>query len=263
MNCKLFFYVLAYLIITFITIPLYASPLKEKSKNSDISNKNVGNPRSLSLNERGVAQIKDRHFILAEATFKEALQVDKGNISAAYNLASVYLINKKEAAAVALLNEYILKAPNDGSLYVRLGDAYFGMQQIDNALSAYNQAWKLDPDFEDLAAKLSTIYLLKNNSQEAEKMLEIASSKSPKDGKLAANLSSVYLANGKPEQAIAAAKKALQVKATKEVYVTLATAYEILKDYKNSLISFQRAADLGDTRQEIYKKIEGLRKVTS
>ena len=89
-------------------------------------------------------------------------------------------------------------------------------------------------------------------------MLNRAVKQNPKDTQLLANLSSVQLANGNPQQAISTAKRAIQILPTSEVYITLASAYEALKDYKNSLIAYQRAVDLGDKRPELQKKIEGL-----
>ena len=121
-------------------------------------------------------------------------------------------------------------------------------EYIQKAIAAYEAAYKLDPRYPELSSKLGTIYILSNNIPQAEKYLEIAASQYNKDLKVLTNLSSVYLANAKPDKAITTAKNALQIKAGKELYVTLATAYEIKKDYPNALISFQRAYDLCDQR---------------
>ena len=77
---------------------------------------------------------------------------------------------------------------------------------------------------------------------------------------LLANLSSVFLATGKTDKAISTAKRGLQVNASPELYITLGNAYELQKDYKNSLIAFERAADLGDKKPELKTKIEQLKK---
>ncbi len=55
------------------------------------------------------------------------------------------------------------------------------------------------------------------------------------------------------------AKRALQIKPTKELYVTLGSAYEALKDVKNSVIAFERARDMGDNSTELKAKLETLR----
>ena len=94
-------------------------------------------------------------------------------------------------------------------------------------------------------------------------LLRKAHSLNPKDAQTAANLSSVLLANENPKEAVTYAKRAIQLSPSKEVYITLGTAYEILKDYKNALISFERAQDLGDKSSELDDKIDDLKEVIS
>lgn len=243
--------------------PKKVSPEQPKPEAKTIDKLDPIAKESYDLNEKGVAQIKVRDFINAEETFRKAVNIDPRNVNAAFNYASTLLINKKEEAALKLLKEYIVKVPDDAGLKARLGDAYFGTKDIKQATLNYEEAYKLDPEFPEILNKLSTVYLLQSRTADAEKFLGMSAEKNPRDAKVLANLSSVYLSNGKPDKSIAAAKKSLQIQATKEVYITLATAYEVMKDYKNSLIAFQRAADLGDNRDEVMKKIDGLKKVTS
>jgi protein O-GlcNAc transferase len=245
------------------TKPNTTKATTEKAQEDKSDKTSLVSKESFDLNERGVAQIKSRDFITAEETFRKALAIDPTNITAAFNYASTLLINKKEETALKLLKEYTVKAPDDAGLKARLGDAYFGTKDVKSALKNYEETYKLDPEFPEILTKLATTYLLQNRPQDAEKFYSMAAEKNPRDVKSLSNLSSLYLSNGKPDKAIAAAKKALQLQPTKEIYITLATAYEIQKDYKNSLIAFQRAADLGDNRPEVQKKIEGLKEATS
>lgn len=242
---------------------LAESKIAQNAKASFSAKLSESEKEAHKLNDLGLTQIKARNFKAAEQTFQKALALDNHNVGVVYNLAGSYIVNKKEAEAVVLLEQYVKSAPPDAGLYARLGDAYFGSKNISNAAIAYEEAYNLDQSFPDLPGKLGTLYLLSNRLADAEKFLEIAAVQSQKDLRTLTNLSSVYLANAKPEKAIATAKKALQIKAGKELYVTLATAYELNKDYKNALISFQRASDLGDERDEIKRKIEALKKVNS
>lgn len=258
MSAKTAQYILFVLAI-FMGAAAYAGPAaKDQAKAPVLSQREK---EAMSLNEQGLRQIKSKSFAAAEKTFTSALAKDPYNLGVVFNLASTYLVNKKEEQAIKLLGDYIKKAPDDAGLLVRLGDAYFGTRDVSQAAAAYQKAYILDPEFPELAGKMGTIHLLNNQPAEAEKYFETALKSSPKDLKLLTNLSSVYLANAKPDQAISTAKKALHIKAGKELYITLATAYELKEDYKNALISFQRAADLGDKRPEVQKKIEGLKKV--
>ena len=251
-----------------ISLPQYISA---NDRNSGSQTKGASSESTLdknqieanNMNDRGIVQIKAKNFSQAEDTFRRAVLLDPYNLGAVFNLASTLLINKKEEEAIVLLNDYTKKAPHDGGLFMRLGDAYFGTRKVEEAMKAYEQAYQLEPNIIELASKLGTVYLLNNRFAEAEKYLEAALEHEPANLQLLTNLSSVYLANAKIEKAISTAKKALQVKASKEIYITLATAYEISKDYKNALIAFERARDLGDEREEVKKKIAGLKKVAS
>jgi tetratricopeptide (TPR) repeat protein len=219
--------------------------------------------RSLELNEQGVTAIKARDFSRAESLFSEALRVDGRNITAVYNLAGMYITNKKEGQAVALLQKYTLEFPKDAGLHARLGDAYFGSQDPKSAIAAYEKSLQLDPKNPSVPVRLATLYTMSKKIDKAAKMYEQVLKQNPRDLQSMQNLSSIYLALNKPQQAIATAKKALQISATPELYVTLGNAYQDLKDPRNALISFQRAQELGYKDPNLGKVIEDLAKITS
>jgi len=218
---------------------------------------------SIELNEQGVAAVTGQNFEAAERYFQRAVAADEGNITAVYNLAGMYLTNKKHEEAVALLKEYTRRVPEDAGLFVRLGDAYFASRNLPDAVELYEQGAKLDDTFPGVHEKLGTIYALMQRLDEAEAALLRAAQNDPQNGNVLANLSSVFLGNEKPQKAISTARRALQIEPTSDVYVTLGTAYEILEDFENSLISFRRAVDLGDDRPELKQKIKALEEVVS
>lgn len=220
-------------------------------------------PRSLELNEAGVKAVERRDWSRAEESFREAISADSGNLTAVFNLAGVYITQKKTAPAIALLTEYTAKVPTDAGLLVRLGDAYFSSKSVAKAQSAYERAFKLAPDYAGLPQKLGTIYSLSKNFHMAEEMYEKAVSQTPDDVPLLNSLSNIYTLNGKADKGVATAKIGLQVKADRNLYVSLGTAYEAQRDFKNSLIAFEKAIDLGDTSNELKQKVESLRKIAS
>lgn len=236
---------------------ILAAPSKAVESPVNISEGNIteGNPHSLELNERGVAAVQARNTKLAEDLFRQALAADDKNLTAVFNLAGMLLTNQKEDQAVKLLEDYVARYPSDAGLYARLGDAYFGSKNPPKARAAYERALELDPQVEGVPIKLATVYSLTNQLAKAEAMLLRAAEQNPKDPQILANLSAVFLARGNTENAISTARRAIQLKPTKEVYITLGTAYELTKDYQNSLISLKRAQDLGDNRPELKQKI--------
>lgn len=241
-----------YFIVSLSCVALLHSPIA-------LSAEEAGNPRSLQLNEEGAAAVRSKDFARAEDLFRRSLKEDPKNLTAAYNLAGMLVMNKKENDARQVLEAAVKEAPNDVGLRTRLGDVYFGTKQIDLALQSYESAFALDPKFPQLAAKLGTVYSLKDRVADAERVLRAAVENDPKDHQTVSNYAAVLLGQGKPDEAIRYAKRALQLKVTSDVYVTLGNAYELKGDQRNALISFQRAIDLGDKRKELSSKVAELK----
>lgn len=248
-------------------LPLFMSPLMSPiPSRAETGPARAGtaakpNARSLELNEKAVRLVNERKFREAEEAFRASLAADPMNLTAAFNLAGMYMQNRKEPFAIDLLSRYAKDAPDDLGLRARLGDAYFANKNVEAALKEYEAVFTTNPGYPGIAARLGTIYGMKNRLPDSERVLMKAAELDPKNGQLLANLASILLANGKPNEAIAAAKRSLQVQPTSEVYITLGNAYEAVKDLKNSLIAFERARDLGDARPELADRIERLKKV--
>lgn len=220
----------------------------------------VANKQSVGLNDQGVQAIHAKDFVGAESLFKKALDLDPRNATAAYNLAGMYLQNKKPELALTLLKGYVQRAPDDAGIFARLGDAYFASKRTAEAQLSYEKALQLDPAIDGVARKLATLYVLRGKTTEAEKLLVTALKQSPGNNEILSNLSSVYYANGKTELAINSAKQALQSKPSAELYVTLGLSYERLKDYQNSLTAYQKALVMDGARKDIREKITELSK---
>ena len=235
---------------------------QQKSVANESANTTV-EAKSLELNERAVQAIQKKDFVAAEDLLKRSLASDEHNVTAAFNLASVYLTLNKNHDAVELLSGYIRQTPTDAGLHARLGDALFASKKINEALIAYEDALKIDPKYPAIRVRLATIYTLSKRLQDAEKVLLLAIEQEPQNGEALSNLSALFLANGKAQESIQTAKRALQVKPSSQVYVTMGAAYETVKDFKNALIAFQRAQDLGNATKEVSQKIENLKKVVS
>lgn len=239
-----------------------ASPAKNKSPQNPstmpVQKAGINAIKSLQLNEQGVASVQRSEFKKAEGQFKQAVDIDERNLTAVFNLAGMYLTNKKEDDAITLLEEYINKYPKDAGLYARLGDAYFASKKLDPAAKNYEQSLKMDPTLAGVPGKLGTLYGLSNKLVDAEKMYVLAAKQTPKDPQVLSNLSSLLLTNGKPKDAVQAAKAALQLRPTAEAYVTLGNAYSQLRDKQNALIAFQRAKELGSKETALDTTIANL-----
>ncbi len=219
--------------------------------------------RSLDLNERGAAAAQSGDLSQAETLFQDALVSDKKNLSAAFNLASIYIQQDKAEKAVHLLSDYTKDYPNDAGLFSRLGDAYFAEQKLSEAKQNYKKAYSLDKQLPKLPAKLANLYTLEQNFDKAIELYLEAVELDPKNGNYLANLSSLFLASGNAQKAISTAKRGLQVLPTSGLYITLGSAYEELKDYKNSSIAFERALAMDDSIEGLEDKIREIEKRAS
>jgi len=217
---------------------------------------------SAALNERGSAAAQSGQIDSAENLFKQALEVNPRNITAAYNLASVYLSQKKEQDAIDILERYTQEYPDDAGLFARLGDAYFSSKNVKAAARSYESALKIDPEFPNVAERLGNVYGLDNQLGKAIEMYLRAVEGQPRNAQLLSNLSNLFLANGQADKAVSTAKSALQVQASKDTYLTLGSAYESMDDLRNALIAYERARDLGDQSKELQDRIRTIKRLS-
>lgn len=233
-----------------------AEPVPPRSGNMPSPGNASINAQSIDLNEQGIRKVKEKKFEAAEELFRRALLADRYNLTAVFNLASIYLRENKAQLAIDLLTPYVQTSSNDPGLFARLGDAYFVQKNIKASIENYEKAHALNKGYPGVSSRLGTLYSLSNDLKNAETAFKEALEAEPKNSVLLANLSSILLANKKPTEAIAAAKRSLQIAPSPEVYITLGSAYRNVKDLKNAIIAFERARDLGDNRPELNAEIE-------
>lgn len=221
---------------------------------------------SRELNEQGVAALQSHDLKKSEALFRKAYTSDPKNLTAGYNLAGAYLAEGKNQLAVVVLQDLAKKDPKDASVMVRLGDALFSAERPAEALKAYQVATSLDAKYPKLMQKIGTVYSLTGDLKASEEALLQAVQQSPEDYDSLRNLANVFLANSKPDKAISTVKRALQIKPSADLYVTLGSAYEMKKDYPNALFSFHKAHEvggLGKQEAQLNQRIADLEKVTA
>lgn len=219
--------------------------------------------RSRELNEKGAAFAQQAKFKEAEESLREAVSLDSKNLTAIFNLGSVFIQRGKLNEAVTLLEKHANEAQTDAGLFARLGDAYFSLKKLPSARSNYEKALSLDPSLPKIPARLGTVYTMstdvKGNLDKAIKLYLLAVEQEPNNVEYLSNLLNLYIATNEGQKAVSTAKRALQVTPSAELYANLGAAYELEKEWKNSLIAYERAKDLGDKSPETREKIEALR----
>jgi len=251
------FFVITMLGITPVDFAL-AAPQTEDVK-TDVPSSHISQ-KSAELNERGAALAQEANFQEAEELLRQAVSLDSQNLSAIFNLGSVLIQVGKLREATTLLEKHSNLAKNDAGLFARLGDAYFTQKEIKKAKTAYERALELDNSLPKVPARLGTVYSLSNNLTKAIELYLVAIEQEPENIEYLSNLVNLYLATNQPQKAVSSAKRALQLHPSPQLYVSLGSAYELQKEWKNSLIAFQRAKDLGESGSDIQEKIEILKK---
>ena len=242
---------------------LQAAPHKEDATavRSEIPSSHQSQ-KSAQLNEEGAAFAQEAKFKKAEEVLRESVSLDPQNLSAIFNLGSVLIQVGKLKEAIELLETHSQKAETDAGLFARLGDAYFTQKNTQKAQSAYERALELDSSLPKIPARLGTIYSLNNSLDKAIEQYLVAVQQEPENIEYLSNLVNLYLATNEPQKAVSTAKRALQLKPSSQLYASLGAAYELQKEWENSLIAFQRAKDLGEKSADIEEKIKILRKKT-
>ncbi len=216
------------------------------------------NPRSLEANDQGIVALQSGNTRTAEDRFRRALEVDPGNLTAAFNLSGALVVNGKKLEAITLLSDYAKKYPLDAGFDVRLGDVLFSSEKVKEAIPHYERALKVQANYPKLYEKLALGYALNQQLVESEKMYELACKAAPKDGELLTNLASIQLANNKQDLAIATAKRAAQLAPSARLYLTLGSALEGKGEFGDALSAFKKAKELGDKSDNLADRIAAL-----
>ncbi|MSP63280.1 MAG: tetratricopeptide repeat protein [Myxococcales bacterium] len=136
--------------------------------------------KAITLYERVLAEAPKRPFIHAD-------------------LATCYLKIGRRAEALRSAEAYNALRPREGRGFVLLGDARAETRDLPGALTAYEQAKKLDPRV-TVDGKMGKVFLGQKNYAGAAAMLETAAKASPDDVEIQTQLAEAYAATRQPKE---------------------------------------------------------------
>ncbi len=187
----------------------------------------------------------------AVATFNRALQLDPQFGWAYTGLAYTYNDFEKR---LSTLKQYASAVPKQASPYDELGTRYYYMGQLDEAISNYQEAVKIQPEYYS-NYKIAYIYALKEDYAEAREWIEHYITNARSTGPKAEGywwLAFYNMWTGKIEQAIndmyqlkGFAKDFADDNLQSSLDWTLAWFYYEKRDYNNSYKLFNRNFELG------------------
>lgn len=118
---------------------------------------------------------------------ERAYQLNREHPDAALNLGGAYILSKKFALAVTILEPLSTQEPHNPMVWTNLGAAYLGNPILAKAedqlraISAFKQALELDPIAPNVAYNLGLVYLDRQEQDQALHWFERAVKANPND----------------------------------------------------------------------------------
>jgi len=125
-------------------------------------------------------------FYRALEEFNTALELDPNYGEALNGIAYTYAEMGDYAQAIEYFKRYAAVSPGDANPFDSMGELYFRMGQVDEALAKYKEAIDVKPDFMS-SWSIAYIYALKEDYAEAMKWIDYRISMAPSSGIKAMN----------------------------------------------------------------------------
>ena len=179
--------------------------------------------------------------------YKKSLRYNPHNVPAGYFLAAAYYDSNPAAnapAALSQLEEVEKTAPDYVLLHYKKGVILNSMGDTDAAIAEYGKMLKVDPYLKPALVEMAYIYYKRGDLPSAEEYMKKAAEKAGDDPALYNNLGNIYFMQKRVNEAVAAYKKAIEIKPDKDYYYNLGCVYFTLNDLVNAKENIGKAAEL-------------------
>ncbi|WP_348267219.1 tetratricopeptide repeat protein [Edaphobacter paludis] len=219
--------------------------------NADKATEPLDRAAALSPNDPNILYLRGRaHSLIAEESYQALYRLDPDSWRVHKALGESYSASGQPEKAVAEFLKAVGKEPTNSDLYESLGDEYQKLSRFDDAMKAYEQEVKLDPNNGIALYNLGKIDVERGDPQAGISLLQQAisvhSSPAPSDFYLGLGLSKV----GKNEEAAEWLEKSLQSDPSE--FIKQSTYYELVRVYQK----------LG-RRQDSQRALDELKKLKS
>jgi tetratricopeptide (TPR) repeat protein len=202
-----------------------------------------------------------REFTKAWEAARKAVELEPGSIEVRYNEVNIYDAQGKTQEAITSLKELLTVTTrrtystadraNRALLLERLGLLYRQAEQYPQAVEAFRQVLEFDSEHEArIHAQIVETYRSAHNYEKAVLEADEALKKHPDDRTLKVIRANVLAESGKGAEAVAALKSLLDGKGDRETWLSLAQAYEKLKNYQEMAKAIDEAEKLSKSDEE-------------
>lgn len=117
----------------------------------------MGAATEISLKNQGNDEFKKGNFLKAAATYTKAIKEDPNNPVLYSNRSAALLKLSKVSKALSDADDCVRLKPEWDKGHFRRGAVLEEMQKYEEALHAYHQAHKLNPDNKEVSTKIRTL----------------------------------------------------------------------------------------------------------
>ncbi len=191
--------------------------------------------------------------------YKKALNADPDSAQLHNGLAELYFRMGKLREAEATARELLKSGPDNldahkllGRLYLRqLGDGQNPVSSaspagnvLDQAIAEYEKIVALQPKSVEDRLVLGQLYTVKHDGKKAEEEFKTAQGIEPESEEVVLNLARLYAENGDVAHAVKVIEAVSLSDRSAKMEFALGAAYEQLKQPKDAIAAYQRAADM-------------------
>ena len=212
--------------------------------------------------EEAVTQGRPEYVNKAIDEYKYALNIDPASPQLNNALADLYFRTGRSREAESTARELLKSSPDDidahkllGRVYLRqLGEGQSALNApsnvLDLAIAEFEKIVALQPKSVEDRMVLGQLYTVKHLAPKAEEQFKIAQSIEPDSEEAVLNLTRLYAESGDVEHAAKVIEAVPVADRSPKMEFALGAAYDQLKQAKEAIAAYQRAADMepGDVR---------------
>lgn len=197
----------------------------------------------------GSAYAQLNEFNYSIFAYQNAIKYDPKNVKAMYNLSVVFGEKGNTEDAKKVLKTALKLDPKNPLLQASLGNVMIDEQKYDKAKVLYERIVDVKPDFDIGHFNLGVINYQQRNFREAKKNYSDVLKLKPDDYEAKENIAAIYILDNDYETAIKYLKEVIDSNPDDDItlenaYYNLGVAYLRVKQYKESLASFETAISI-------------------